>query len=626
MALTLGLRVGPSTIASTANIIECITMVYLTRRLCGQNLNFSDSRRLFTFLFGAVLPACLLGAAIVEVAGFLLHTRIVIPNVGGTWLVNHALGAAAVIPAMTVIANRRRFRAIERPPLEFGAVLAIVALMLVVLFSGRFPVSLLMLTFPMLMLMAFRYGPFGAALGSLLITLISSAQFGLGAFKMPDSGTDVHGAVHELQFMFAVNVLSTLPVAGAVASYARMRNLLARRTLTAREARRRADDAAKAKGEFLANMSHEIRTPLNGVIGLADALARTELNPEQREMLKMVLDSGKALTGLLSDALDLTRADSGALELTDEPFDVRDAIGSSAFLFETIARDKKLAFQVDFDVCAPGVVVGDALRIRQVISNLISNAVKFTSEGSVSVEVSLMPTQDGMMTLQAVVRDTGAGFDETVKARLFKRFEQGDSSVTRRYGGSGLGLSIAQRLAEMMHGRISCDSTPGVGSVFAFSVALPAGAAIAVADEPVVVELLPERAISVLLAEDHPVNRRVVQAMLGDAVDLTMAANGQEALEAFHSHSFDLILMDTQMPVMDGLTAIRAIRETERTTGRSRTPIISLTADAMPKQVEASLAAGADMHLAKPITGEGLFGAIEACLAGDPQPRQAAVA
>jgi CheY-like chemotaxis protein len=249
-----------------------------------------------------------------------------------------------------------------------------------------------------------------------------------------------------------------------------------------------------------------------------------------------------------------------------------------------------------------------------VVTNQIINAVKFTAEGQVTLQVSLKPDPDGRMTLQAVVRDSGPGFDEEVKARLFNRFEQGDSSVTRRFGGSGLGLSITHRLSQMMQATIDCESIPGIGSVFTFAVSLPAAASAA----------LPAAALSspgpragarlaVLLAEDHPINRKVIQAMLGDGVELTVAGDGQQALDAFSIQAFDVVLMDTHMPVMDGLTAIRAIRALERERGGARTPIVSLTADAMPQQVDAVLAAGADLHVSKPITGESLFCALDAC-------------
>ena len=376
----------------------------------------------------------------------------------------------------------------------------------------------------------------------------------------------------------------------------------------------RAEAASVAKSEFLANMSHEIRTPLNGVLGLADALARMDLTGSQREIVEMIVGSGKALTAILSDVLDLAKAEAGQLELAGEAFSLRETIGSVAFLFETVARGKGVGFRVDFDRDGPDHLFGDPLRIRQVVSNLISNAVKFTSDGEVRISVAAKADAKGGVRLSVRVKDTGPGFSDDVRAKLFSRFEQGDGSITRRYGGTGLGLSIASALAQMMGGQIDCRARPGQGAVFVFRARLKvAGAPSVKAARPVDAE--PASLSSrprVLLAEDHEVNQKVVQLMLGEAADLVIVADGQQAVEqALGPQPFDVILMDTQMPVMDGLTAIRRIREQEVRLGRGPTPIISLTANAMAHQVVAAMDAGADRHLAKPITADALYDAID---------------
>jgi PAS domain S-box-containing protein len=392
-----------------------------------------------------------------------------------------------------------------------------------------------------------------------------------------------------------------------------------------REAVDRAEAANVAKSEFLANMSHEIRTPLNGVLGLADALARMKLTPEQREIVELIVGSGKALTAILSDVLDLAKAEAGQLDLLPEHFSLRETIGQAAFLFEAVAQSKGLKFTVAFHADGPDRLVGDPLRIKQVVSNLISNAVKFTSQGEIAVDVRSAAGADGKARLEVSVRDTGPGFSEEVRARLFSRFEQGDGSITRRFGGTGLGLSIAGALAQMMGGDISCSAAPGKGARFVFRAQLEIDQASPAAEagprDGSHAAALPDagRPLRVLLAEDHEVNQKVVQLMLGDAVELVITSDGQQALDAFlGSERFDVILMDTQMPVMDGLTAIGRIREAEACSGRPRTPIVSLTANAMAHQVEASMKAGADAHLAKPITSEGLFGAIQRVLEGVP--------
>ena len=395
-----------------------------------------------------------------------------------------------------------------------------------------------------------------------------------------------------------------------------------------RDALARAEAASVAKSEFLANMSHEIRTPLNGVLGLADALARMDLNAHQREIVEMIVSSGKALTGILSDVLDLAKAEAGQLELVAEPFGLRETIGSAAFLFQTVARDKGVAFKVEFDPESPDNLVGDPLRIRQVVSNLISNAVKFTSKGEVAVSVSARPGPDGLARLSVRVKDTGPGFDDEVRAKLFSRFEQGDGSITRRYGGTGLGLSIAGALAAMMGGEIDCRGRPGKGAVFVFHAKLEVGQAMpARADASDGEMARPGRKLRVLLAEDHEVNQKVVQLMLGELAELVIVADGEAAVaQTRQTPGFDVVLMDTQMPVMDGLTATRHIREHEARLGCDRTPIVSLTANAMAHQVQAAMEAGADFHLAKPITSAALFAAIDKALELSSRARETKVA
>ena len=375
-----------------------------------------------------------------------------------------------------------------------------------------------------------------------------------------------------------------------------------------------AQSASIAKSEFLANMSHEIRTPLNGVLGMAQVLAQTELTARQREMMDVILNSGRVLNALLSDILDLAKVEAGEVELETVPFNLRGGLSAAAATFEGLAHQKGLTFSLDF---APGFqerVVGDALKLGQIVNNLISNAVKFTCEGAVTVRAATRPMKDGTVELSVEVADTGEGFTPEVQASLFERFVQGDGSITRRFGGSGLGLSIALRFAKLMDGDITCDSTPGQGAVFRFTARLAPAEAEAPAPARRPAPAPSSDRLRVLLAEDHPTNQRVVELMLGEIADLVVAENGAIALEAFESQPFDVVLMDTQMPVMDGLTAIRAIRTREQAGSGGRIPIISLTANAMPHQVEACLEAGADLHLAKPITVAALFESIAAAV------------
>jgi PAS domain S-box-containing protein len=395
------------------------------------------------------------------------------------------------------------------------------------------------------------------------------------------------------------------------------------------QAKEAAEAANQAKSEFLANMSHEIRTPLNGVMGVAGALSRTPLSADQREMVGLIESSAQTLQSLLSDVLDLARIESGRMQLRLEPLDLCKAAQQVAALFDASAQAKGLNLVVE---CAPetcGLFEGDAARIRQILSNLVSNAVKFTADGQVTLRVFLAePDEDGRRPAVLQVADSGIGFDEETRARLFERFEQADGSITRKFGGTGLGLAISRQLAIAMGGTLEASSTPRVGATFTCTLPLEraAGEAAAMADEPEdgagAVDLANFR---VLLAEDHPTNRRVVELILSAAgIDLTSVEDGAAAVEAWRGGDFDLILMDMQMPVMDGLTATRTIRRMEARLARPRTLIYALTANAMPEHAAASHEAGADGHLTKPISAEALLAAVEAAALGEGPPAAAA--
>jgi signal transduction histidine kinase/ActR/RegA family two-component response regulator len=375
-----------------------------------------------------------------------------------------------------------------------------------------------------------------------------------------------------------------------------------------------ARDAANAanvlKTQFLANMSHEIRTPLNGVLAMAEVMALGQLDQVQRDRLDVIRRSGGLLLAVLNDVLDLSKIEAGKLALFEDDFDVETAIGQARENFEIMARAKGLTFQVDVADEATGWWRGDADRLRQIVGNLLSNAVKFTPQGSVSARVDVSSTG----SLRIVVRDTGVGIAPEKLPALFEKFTQADNSATRRFGGTGLGLAICRELTQMMGGSIDVESLEGVGSTFTVELPLqrgkPASVQAAEAAAPV-----GEGDLRLLAAEDNPTNQQVLAAVLGSlGIEVHIVPDGKEAVEAWRTGAYDLILMDIQMPVMDGITAAKAIRDAERAANRRRTPIVALTANALTHQVEEYLAVGMDAHVAKPIEIAKLYDAISAVL------------
>jgi len=383
----------------------------------------------------------------------------------------------------------------------------------------------------------------------------------------------------------------------------------------ARQAPAAAEAANQAKSQFLANMSHEIRTPLNGVLGMAQAMEHDPLTPMQRERLSVIRKSGDVLLAILNDVLDLSKIEAGKLELESAPFELDELARGAHAAFTAIANDKGLSFDLKVARDAGGTYVGDSTRVRQILYNLVSNALKFTETGS--VKVSLSALDQGFCIM---VEDTGIGIDPSRVAYLFQKFEQADATTTRRFGGTGLGLSICRELVHLMGGSIAVDSVVGRGSTFSVSLPLARSSeavvkASAMKTGEEAQPALGERTLRVLAAEDNPVNQLVLKTLLHQAgVHPLLVDDGSAALEAWEKEDWDLILMDMQMPVMDGLDATRAIRARETETGRARTPIIALTANVMSHQIATYLEAGMDLFVGKPIEISELFGAMEAAL------------
>jgi signal transduction histidine kinase/ActR/RegA family two-component response regulator len=408
--------------------------------------------------------------------------------------------------------------------------------------------------------------------------------------------------------ILAVTVLITLLLAALVRRMDQMTSEL-------RVARENADAANRAKSEFLANISHEIRTPLNGVLGMAHVMSDADLSEPQRERLTVIQESGATLLALLNDVLDLSKIQAGKLELERTAFNLHDLCRTVCATFAGLAaaKDLQLGFTIETDDQLSWE--GDALRIRQVLSNLISNAVKFTERGTVGLHVVLA---EGGLTFS--VSDTGIGLEQEQIARLFQKFSQADASTTRRYGGSGLGLAICHDLVRLMGGELQVTTAPGEGSTFAFTLALRNAPEVSAAAAPYAAgEPAPEsdRPLRVLAAEDNPTNQLVLRALLQPLdLELQLVSNGLEALAAVREGSFDVVLMDVQMPEMGGVEATRAIRRHEADTGRGRTPIVALSANVMTHQIEEYREAGMDGHLGKPIEVAKLYGLLQEVAAG----------
>lgn len=377
-----------------------------------------------------------------------------------------------------------------------------------------------------------------------------------------------------------------------------LRRAVQRQTAEIRRLMLEARQSEEAKSLFLANMSHEMRTPLNGILGMTELALESEPDPEQRSFLETIHSSARTLLQIVNDVLDLSRIEKGGIRLEPHPFSIRAMVSELVQLFEPQARRKGLLLKADVEDAVPDAVLGDEARIRQVLANLLGNAVKFTQAGWVRLEAA--PDREDRIRFS--VADSGPGIPEEKQKSIFQAFVQGDGSSTRQYGGSGLGLTICDRLAGLMGGEIHLESQPGTGAVFSFIVPLPEAPEGEKQASGAGRGQVGIRGLSILVAEDNEVNRLALERLLKrDGHFLRFAANGKEAAEEARIGRFDAILMDVRMPVVDGLEATRHIRQAEAAERRDRVPIIGLAERASPEEARRCLEAGMDDCLATPV-------------------------
>ena len=383
------------------------------------------------------------------------------------------------------------------------------------------------------------------------------------------------------------------------------RNILTQRALV--RAKERAEAASRAKGQFLANMSHEVRTPLNGVMGMAALLEDTPLTREQREYATVIRSSASALLEIVNDILDVSKVEAGMMEIEPVPFDLRSVCDDVISLCGRASSGRGVALHLDYDQGCPTGFVGDVGRVRQILLNLLTNAVKFTPEGWVRLVVRERERQERLSIVDLAVVDTGVGIPSDKLEYVFEKFAQADASTTRRYGGTGLGLAISRGLAQAMGGSLTVTSEQGAGSTFTLRLPLPRVERVnnvtPVAPERTWAPL--SRGVRALVVEDNPTNQRVaVQILKKFGVTSEVANHGAEAVEAVRARPFDVVFMDCHMPVMDGLAATRAIRDLG--TERARVPIVAMTASAMEEDRAACIAVGMDAYISKPLSLEAL--------------------
>ena len=589
---------GLAAALSACNTLGIVVAVTLTARFVGFPPELTRAHNLarFTLLSGFIAPLVSAVAA-TNVLHFAVGTNLL--DVFVTWFLAVALGVLTLTPLLISL-NSDDLREITKPSvrLESFAILAIVALATFLIFCQQTS-SLIFLIYPFLILAAFRLRFVGAALAMALVSVIAIplTVAGEGPFASVPNLTFGERAIL-LQTFLAITVFTVLPIAAVLAG----RQRLERDALTARELAERAN---AAKSAFLANMSHELRTPMTGILGMCDLLLATKQTPDQKVVTETLERSARSFLEMLNDLLDLAKIEAGRMSLDNRDFRFSEVMKDALEFFAPAMSQKGLEFSVEWAPLEHDVLKGDAKRLRQILFNLIGNALKFTEKGSVTVRRRQHQDVDGTIVCVVEVSDTGIGIPEDVRGRLFRPFEQLDNSSARRFSGTGLGLNISKQLVDAMQGRIDVDSSQGLGSTFAFTVRLSEGKAEEIEHRFTLTparsgEVLKDFKLSILLVEDNPTTQFLMTQILklwGQSI--TVAANGEQALQQVGQRHFDIILMDMQMPVMDGPEAVRRIRNSAGPS--SKTPIIAFTADAIPENRNRYLGSGCDAVVTKPI-------------------------
>jgi len=598
-----------------SNSLEVLAVAAVLHGAHGLSSPWYGSRQLPRLLLAAGAVPALTGAA----AAAALQSGAGLPFAGQwlAWYLASALAYVTLTPLLLSLTNPAPRSGPAEPALGRRiAGIVLIAAACVGLLRQELYAPLVLLSFPLVVLCTWRYKLLGATtvVAVLAVTGGWFASRGVGAlFHLLPSGTGMPARIEVLQLYLGATVLCGLPFAVLLAEQDKLWSQL----------RRKSD----ARAEFLAAMSHEIRTPMTGVLGMADLLAAQDLTRQQRRYVDSMRSSGRHLLNVINDILDFTRIETGQLLLETIDFRMSELVEQVRSLIHPIALEKGLAFDARLAQGSPDVVRGDPTRLRQILLNLAGNAVKFTSRGRVELQVSGEAGAAGWVRYRFQVRDTGIGIPADKLGILFAPFTQADRSIAREYGGSGLGLTISRRLAEAMGGWIDATSTHGQGSVFTVDIPLLPGTAAprGAAEHEALAASRPQR---ILVAEDVHTNRDILRtALTARGHHLVFAHDGAEALAAVQREPFDMVLMDVQMPVMDGVEATRRIRAL--TSEVRHIPIIGLTANVMSQDQASYLGAGMDECLTKPIEWDQLAAAIArhaAAAAGQrpPQPQAAA--